>query len=152
MPRSRTLLPAALACSALVALSGCTDPGSAPQTCIDWVFFTTPSGAAAESDAVILGRVIDAAGSTTYLDLPATTWNVAVDEWINGGDGSGMTVVTSLPRGCGDTADDMADVAGGYPVILFLREDEQGWQTVTALQGLIAPNADGGIPKEWPTE
>ncbi|MHC9046441.1 hypothetical protein ACYX8G_17780 [Microbacterium saperdae] len=121
------------------------------ETCIDWVWFETPADAAAESDAVLLGRIVDQAGTSNYLDIPATTWNVEVDSWLDGGgEGDGEIVVTSLPRSCGDTRDIMSERQGGEPVILFLRDASSGWEIITPLQGVVPAGPDGGIPTVWP--
>lgn len=141
----------AIAFAVYVLLSACAIPGvTTVQSCIDWVHFDDPSAAADEADAVALGRIVDKAGTTTYYEMTATTWSVAVDEWIRGGTGDAEIVVTSLPRSCGDTGDSMADAAGGDPVVLFLRDGDDGWQAITPFQGIVAPGPDGGIPAEWP--
>lgn len=143
----------AIMLAASLPLSACATPGiTTVQSCIDWVHFEDPSSAADEADAVALGRITDQAGTTTYAEMTAATWNVAVDEWISGGVGEAEIVVTSLPRSCGDTGDTMAATAGGDPVLLFLRDSDDGWQTITPFQGIVEPGPDGGIPAEWPPD
>lgn len=142
---------AATALLALLPLAGCSgSPFTTSQSCIDWVWFETPADAAAEADAVALGRIVEQAGSTRYLDIPATTWTVDVDSWLLG-DGDAEIEVTSLPRSCGDTGDVMAE-RQGETVVLFLRDDPAGWQTVTPLQGVVSPGPDDGMPNTWPDD
>ncbi len=153
--RRRTARSAGIALAFAVSLQiiGCSSPAiTTVQSCIDWVYFEDPSAAADDADAVALGRVIDQAGTTSYYEMTAATWNVAVDEWISGGTGDTDIVVTSLPRSCGDTDDAMADAAGGDPIVLFLRSSDDEWQTITPLQGIVAPGPDGGIPADWPAD
>ena len=148
----RWLATAGMVAASLV-LAGCSSFG--PPTsgaCIDWVYFESPADAADEADAVIVGTVESSAGSTTYLDLPATKWHVSVDRWIKGGDGSRTVVVTSLPRSCGDTHDSVADAVDAGPVVLFLRDGKSGWETLTPFQGLIPAERDGNLPSEWPAD
>ena len=59
-------------------------------------------------------------------------------------------VVTWLPRGCGDTDGSMAAAAGGDPVVPFLHDSDDGWQTLTPRQGIVEPGPGGGIPADWP--
>lgn len=121
------------------------------QSCIDWVFFDAPADAAEEADAVAVGRIVDQAGTTSYLDIPATTWNVEVDEWLEG-DGDAEIVVTSLPRSCGDTSDAMAEAQDEGELVFFLRERESGWEILTPWHGVTPATPDGGIPATWPED
>lgn len=136
----------------LLPLTACAgNPFVQTQSCIDWVYFESPSDAIDDATAVARGHVVDRAGSTTYLDLPATTWNVEVDEWLKGS-GDAEIVVTSLPRSCGDTGDAMAEAQPEDDVILFLRERPSGWETITPWQGTIPALPDGSIPTSWPED
>ncbi|WP_217181690.1 hypothetical protein [Streptomyces sp. AC495_CC817] len=136
---------------ALLPLSACSAPPfTTASTCIDWVFFETPDDAVAEADAVAVGRIVDQAGSTTYMGMPATTWNVEVDEWLEGS-GDDEIVVTSLPRSCGDDGDSMASYQGTEPLVFFLRDDAEGWQLVTPWQGVVPAGPDG-LPADWPDD
>ena len=139
-----------LALAVSLQLTGCANP--AAQTCFDWPHFADPSAAADEADAVALGRVVDQEGTVSYYGVPAATWNVAVDEWISGGGANADIVVTSVPRGCGDTDDSMTHAAGGDPVVLFLHDSDDGWQTVTPRQGIVEPGPGGGVPAGWPPD
>jgi hypothetical protein len=124
---------------------------STSHSCIDWVFFDTPADAAEEANAIAVGRIVDQAGTTSYMDIPATTWNVVVDEWLEG-DGDPEIVVTSLPRSCGDTTDAMAEAQKEDELVFFLRERASGWEIVTPWQG-VTPAAPGGqIPQTWPED
>jgi hypothetical protein len=135
--------------TASAALTACTI-GHTVQSCIDWVFFDSPSDAAAEADAVARGRIVDQAATTSYLGMPATTWNVEIDEWFEGA-GADEIVVVSLPRSCGDTTDSMAEAeAEAEDLILFLREQDTGWEILTPWQGVIPARSDGGVPATWP--
>lgn len=151
MARHARAATAAAALLALTPIAGCTAPFVTTGSCIDWVGFETPADAAAESDAVALGRIIDQAGTSSYLDIPVATWNVEVDSWLAGG-GDDEIVVTSLPRSCGDTRDVMAERQGDDPVILFLRDGSSGWETLTPFQGVVPADPDGGMPAVWPEE
>ena len=139
--------------SATLLLAGCSSPATTTTSvCIDWVYFESPADAAAEADAVVVGTVESQSGLTTYYDLPATTWNVNVDTWIKGVAASNDIVVTSLPRSCGDTGANMADAVGTGQVVLFLRDGDDGWETLTPFQGVIAVGPDGEPPTEWPAD
>lgn len=134
-------------------LAGCASPATTTVTsCIDWVGFDTPADAAEDADAVIIGEVGEQSGTTTYYEMPAAMWEVSVDAWVKGGGGSSAIVVTSLPRSCGDTRDSMADAVDAGPVVLFLRDGDQGWETLTPFQGVVATGVDGAVPAEWPTD
>ena len=121
------------------------------QSCIDWVFFDTPADAVDEANAVVRGHIVDQAGTTSYMDIPVTTWNVEVEEWLTG-EGEAEIVVTSLPRSCGDTTDAMAEAQSDGDLILFLRERPSGWEIITPWQGMIPATPDGSIPESWPEE
>jgi len=141
--------------AATLAISGCSATGGTAQTCIDWVFFDTPSDAADEADAIIVGDVIEQADTTTYLDLPATTWNVRVDTWLDGDDGDEIEegeeiVVTSLPHSCGVTGDTLAAYADVDSLLFFLREGDEGWEILTPYQGVLPTEPGSTIPAEWP--
>ncbi|MCK2035599.1 hypothetical protein KZC51_05545 [Microbacterium sp. SSW1-49] len=152
MPRHARAIAAAAVLLALAPTASCAgSPLVTSEACIDWVWFETPADAAAEADAVALGRIIDQAGSTSYMDIPATTWNVEVDSWL-AGSGDAEIVVTSLPRSCGDTHDTMSEEQGGDAVVLFLRDASSGWETITPLQGVVPATSEGGIPAAWPDE
>ncbi|WAA66719.1 hypothetical protein [Microbacterium oxydans] len=133
-----------------VPLLSCTSLTTS-QTCIDWVFFDAPADAASEADAVARGHIADQAGTTSYMDIPATTWNVEVDDWLEG-DGDAEIVVTSLPRSCGDTTDAMAEMQDEDELVFFLRKRATGWEIITPWQGVTPATPDGGIPETWPEE
>ncbi|WP_435749129.1 hypothetical protein [Microbacterium sp. PMB16] len=134
-------------------LTGCTStPLGGTQACIDWVYFEAPADAYDDADAVARGRIVGREGTTSYLDLPATTWKAEIDEWVKG-TGKTEIVVTSLPRSCGESGDSLADAMdAGDEVILFLRERSSGWEAITPWQGTIAATPDGGIPDAWPED
>lgn len=143
----RMLAALAVAVLAVSALSGC----SSATSCIDWVYFETPAEAAEWVDAVAIGTIVGQAGTTSYENMPASTWNVAVEEWQKGS-GPDDLVVTSLPRSCGDTADSMTEYQGVSPLVFFLQETESGWTAVTPFQGVIPAASDGTIPETWPDD
>ncbi|WP_298741070.1 hypothetical protein [uncultured Microbacterium sp.] len=139
--------------SATLLLAGCSSPATTTTSvCIDWVYFESPADAEADADAVVVGTVESQSGATTYYDLPATTWNVNVDTWIKGGAASNDIVVTSLPKSCGETGDNMADAVGTGRVVLFLRDGDDGWETLTPFQGIVPAGSDGDLPTEWPDD
>lgn len=151
--RPRPALSAAIAAAVVltVQITGCASQNpTTVQSCFDWPDFEEPDTAADAADAVALGRIIDQEGTTSYYEVAAATWNVSIDEWIEGGSGETNIVVTSVPRGCGDTDDTMAHHAGGDEVVLFLRSGDDGWETLTPFQGIVDPRAGGGIPATWP--
>lgn len=131
-------------------LAGCSSPtATTTSVCIDWVYFESPADAEADADAVVVGTVESQSGSTMSYDLPTTTWNVKVDSWIKGGAASSDIAVTSLPRSCGDNDDSMAEAVGTGQVVLFLRDGDDGWETLTPFQGTIPVGPDGDPPTEW---
>ncbi|GAT74295.1 hypothetical protein MHM582_2800 [Microbacterium sp. HM58-2] len=133
-------------------LSGCSSTlGVTTHTCIDWIAFETPADAAEEADAVVVGRISGQAGTTTYMGMTATTWNVEADTWLEG-KGEHELVVTSLPRSCDDPGDTMSRLQGTEPLVLFLRDASSGWEIVTPWQGVVPATPDGGIPPEWPAD
>lgn len=143
----------AISAALLLPLSSCAFPGTTAETCIDWVHFESPADAADEADAVAIGRIVNQTGTTDYLDMPATTWNVIVEDWVSGDHTDAVITVTSLPRGCGDSTDAIAEAADGDDlVVLYLRDSDDGWQTLTPLQGTVALGPDGGVPSEWPMD
>ncbi|MFT4258375.1 hypothetical protein [Microbacterium sp.] len=142
----------AAASVALLALTACSSgPLVTTQSCIDWVYFETPAAAVEEADAVAIGRLGDEVDPTTYMGMRASRWNVEVDEWQKGAGGSEI-VVTSLPRSCGDETESFDEFRDADAVVLFLRDDADGWHVITPHQGLVLPGPDGGIPSEWPAE
>lgn len=150
MPRRTSTAAALASVLLLLPLPGCTLPSIVTsQACASWVDFTTPVDAADEADAVALGRIVDQAGNTTYEGITTNTWNVEVDEWLKG-DGEGEIIVTSLPRTCGDDRDTMSRFQSVEELVLFLRDDESGWQTITPFQGAVPASPDGEIPEAWP--
>jgi len=147
-PSLRASVTAIAMAAAALPLAACTS-ATTTQSCIDWVFFDAPSDAAEEANAVGRGHILDQAGTASYLDIPVTTWNVEIDEWLEGG-GDEEIVVTSLPRSCGDTTDSMAEAQDESDLIFFLRKRATGWEILTPWQGMIPATPDGGIPETWP--
>ena len=134
------------------SLVGCSNAPVESATCIDWVYFEAPADAYDDADAVARGRIVGREGTTSYLEMPAATWTADIDEWMKGA-GDPEIVVTSLPRGCGDGGDSLAEAMdAGDQVILFLRDQPSGWEAITPWQGAIAPATDGGIPDAWPED
>jgi len=147
----RMIAVLATAALGVSVLSGCASSFSSSSACIDWVYFETPADAAESVDAVVIGSVVDQAGRTSYDDMPATMWTVAVEDWQKGS-GPDELIVTSLPRSCGDTVDSMAEYQDTSPLVFFLQETESGWTAVTPFQGVVPAASDGTIPETWPDD
>ncbi len=138
--------------TAPILMTGCSSPASPTvSVCIDWAHFDSPADAEDGADAVVLGTVRGQHASTTYLQLAATKWNVRVDDWIKGESASRTIMVTSVPKGCGQTGDNMADAVNAGQVVLFLHDGDDGWETITPFQGWIPAATSGQIPTVWPT-
>ncbi|WP_194421460.1 hypothetical protein [Microbacterium abyssi] len=147
----RGLAATALVGALAVTFSGCGVPGVVTsQSCIDWVYFETPADAAAEASAVALGSVTGQSGSTQYEGMAANIWTVEVVEWLKGGGGDSIDVV-SLPRSCGDSSDSMAQFELDDSVVLFLRSTGNGWEGITPWQQVTAAE-DGTFPEAWPDD
>lgn len=122
------------------------------EACVSWVHFETPADAAADSDAVVIGRVIDRTGSASVFGASADVWSVDVDEWVEG-DGPERIEVISTPVTCegSRTSPDPLEEARGDRVAVFLTDDPAGWRTVTPLQGVVSVTPDGALPGDWPS-
>lgn len=135
---------------AATALVGCS-PLISSGACVDWVLYDTPTDAATEADAVVIGSVIGPAGTATEFGLEANVWRVAATTWVQGRGGSEIEVV-SAPRTCENGAPypdgDPLDVS--TDVLLFLRADGDRWMTITPYQAVLPAPTDPGIPSVWP--
>lgn len=153
----RSLAIAALL--AVVPLSACGSPAEndVAHICIDYAYFETPGEAVDDANAVVLGRVVEKAGTGKYDGVDAAIFTIAVEEWVKAGDGLGadqpeQIEVLSLPRTCGDSGDTLAGAVGGDALYLFLREVDSRWETLTPFQGQIPPGENGEIPAQWPDD
>lgn len=142
---------------ALVPLGACGSPAEddVAHICIDYVYFETPGDAVDDASAVVLGRVVERAGTGDFEGVDASIFTIAVDEWVESGTGPGaeqpeQIEVMSLPRTCGESGDALADAVGGDALYLFLREVDGQWETLTPFQGQIQPDGNGEIPSQWP--
>lgn len=132
-------------------LAACSSAPVSSSTCIDWVWLDTPTDAADDADAVAIGRIVGETAPTTYMGMAANRWSIAVESWVSGS-GADEITVTSLPRSCGDDEDSFERYDDGQDVVLFLRDDAEGWQVLTPFQGIVPVGPDGGIPAEWPDD
>lgn len=135
----------------VLPLAACSSAQVSSSTCIDWVWFDTPTDAAADADAVAIGRVTGDVEPTSYMGMTANRWSIDVESWLDGTGPADITV-TSLPRSCGDEEDSFERYDDGQDIVLFLRDDAEGWQALTPFQGIAPVGPDGGIPTEWPDE
>jgi len=140
-----------LAVSAVLGLPSCAVTAGG---CPGWTSFATPSDAAQDAAAVVIGAVRERVGTTEVFGATASVWSVQVDRWEKG-DGEERIRVISPPSQCGPEGD--PHLGGGDPFsaaseagpsVIFLVEDA-GWRALTPLQGIV-PADDGGIPAEWP--
>lgn len=151
-----------LAIAALLALgplSACGSPAEddVAHICIDYAYFETPGEAVDDANAVVLGRVVEKAGTGKYDGVDAAIFTIAVEEWVKAGDGLGadqpeQLEVMSLPRTCEESRDALADAVGGDALYLFLREVDGLWETLTPFQGQVPPSENGEIPSQWPDD
>lgn len=135
-------------------LTGCSSMSlGQSSSCVDWVVFDTPEDAAADADGVVIGRVVGEAGTTRLYDQDMNVWRVAVDSWVRG-DGASEIDVASSPRTCEEGSPypdgDPLDAAGD--VMIFVRDVDGAFQTITGYQGVIPATTDGELPAEWPAD
>lgn len=127
-------------------------PGTS-SSCVDWVVFDTPVEAAADADAVVIGRMVEKAGSTRLYDQDVNVWRIEVAAWAKG-DGASEIEVASSPRTCepGSPYPDGDPLEATGDIMVFVRDVDGRFQTITGYQGVIAAPAGGQIPDEWPAE
>jgi hypothetical protein len=149
--RSRLVSTVALAACLTGVLTGCSgEPRS--YSCVDWVWFDTPADAAADAEGVVIGDVVNTAGTVDSYGERANVWNVEVSEWI-AGEGPSTIQVLSLPRTCeeGSPYPDGDPLDTGDEVMIFVRAgDGDLYETVTGLQGVIPAPEASELPSEWP--
>lgn len=142
---------------ALVPLGACGSPAEydVVHICIDYAYFETPGEAVDDANAVVLGRVVEKAGTGKYAGVDAAIFTIAAEEWVKAGDGlgagqPGQLEVVSLSRTYGESGDELADAVGGDALYLVMREVDGQWETLTPFQGQVPPSENGEIPSQWP--
>lgn len=136
---------------AIAALSGCGLVTPVSSACADWVWFDTPVDAAADADAVVIGRVLEQDGTAARYGVDAGVWTFEVSSWVQGAGGDVISVVSS-PRTCeaGSPYPDGDPMSTHDEVMVFLRGDGEEFDTITGLQGVILAPVAPGIPVDWP--
>lgn len=151
--RRRTLLAGSFLLAAL-ALTGCGafGIGGTSGTCVDWVLYDTPQDAAANADAVVIGRVPSLDATTRLYDLDVHVWNVEVESWVQGEGEADEISVVSAPRTCetGSPYPDGDPLETDDEVMLFLSYEGNSVRTITGYQGVIVAPADRTLPDAWP--
>ncbi|MFD2795377.1 hypothetical protein ACFS27_17590 [Promicromonospora vindobonensis] len=185
-----TVLAFAVAVAASGGLAGCATaepaggggPGTAAPmgepgvACVDWVSFETPREAAADAGAVLLGTVVEQAGTVRLFGVDANRWVLDVERVLerpeplrDGAEpppelevAAGDRVhVVSTPETCtegdaypdGDPLDPATGLGGeGGAVIVLLSgaQEVQDPSLLTPYQGVVTPTAQGALPLEWP--
>lgn len=156
---------------------------SGPQggpACVDWISFESPGEAAAGAGAVLLGTVVEQAGTIELYGVDANRWTFDVERVLERpaplqdgavpppalpvSAGDRITVV-STPETCTeggaypdgdplDPATGLGDDDGTVVVILSGAWGDEGDieepSLITPYQGVVTPTADGELPPEWP--
>jgi hypothetical protein len=183
-----TVLTVAVVAAAAGGLAGCAaaepvggeDPseprGGTGVTCVDWVSFESPREAAAGADAVLLGTVVEQAGTVELFGVDANRWVFDVEHVLerpepvrDGADrppglpvsaGDRISVV-STPETCtdggaypeGDPLDPATGLGGEDGAVIAILSGAEGTEDlslITPYQGVVTPVADGTLPQEWP--
>jgi len=144
----------------LAPLGGCAlGPGGAEgATCVSWVWFESPADALTAADLVVRTHGgAGARGTVEAFGVAAAVHTVRVAEVLRGaGPGVGDEIdVVSTPVTCtgGGTYPDGDPLDAPGDLVLLLHHDDEagGWRTLTPTQGVVPPDADGGLPAAWPT-
>jgi hypothetical protein len=170
---SRWRAPAAAA-AVVTVLAGCGPDGpgrsggpdvpgglGGAQTCVSWVGFRTPAGAAADAELAVIGRVDGPAGTEPVFGVAAAAYTVTVTDVLgrapSGDQGFDRLRVISTPVTCTGGDDQYPDgdpLETGATVALFLTRDAAGphWRTLTPFHGVVPVTSAGELPATWPDD
>jgi hypothetical protein len=146
------------------------------MTCVDWVSFRTPREAAADAGAVLLGTVVERAGTARLFGVDANRWVLDVERVLERPEparqgaepppelrvsaGDRISVV-STPETCteggaypdGDPLDPATGLGGDDGVVIVLlsgAHEAEDPSLLTPYQGVVTPTVDGTLPRKWP--
>lgn len=145
---------AALAGMGLVlvsALSGCM-PGIYSRSCVSWAGYETPQDQYDSAGLVVVGQVIELDGVKEAPPGAPTgdtrIYRIRVDE-VHKGEAGDVVHVGSTSDGCPDThyaEGDQLDTQ--QRIVVFARNDDGAWTTLTPFDGVIELSQDGELPFE----
>jgi len=147
--------------SAGLLLSGCASlPLVTQQECVDWVTFNDQQSLAASSQLIVVGQVLEPAGTADLLGGDARLYRFDVqsasDERFVGRE----IVIASRSAGCSEDpyfAGDQLDTSARIAVFLSTDEQWGGLATVTPFDGVLPagelePGLEPALPPVAPPE
>lgn len=143
-------------CAGLILLSGSGCGGyeagsggyEVGATCVDWVRFDSVQAEFDDASLVVVGKPVREDGTTRVYGYEAQAHLVDVERVLKGDAEEGTLRISSMPQTCGeDEAYPEGDpLDTGESLLIFARDYEGDWYTLTPTQGVHAFDPQADLP------